>query len=317
MSRPQKLVAALALVAVAASGCAGGQRIYGPGQLRRELMRRAPERPEAGRVVPFEIPKEAAERAQEIVRTAKVVTDRAKVAALVAAMFDPAEFGLVYAEVETVGAARALERKSGNCLDLANVFIGLSRAVGIKSEYMDASHRMQETRELAGGMTLRSGHVTAAVDVGDERVGLDFARLGPVQRYRLMDDVEAVAHFHNNRGWDVIDKALAAGGAVDWDAALSEFEAAIAIEPGFAAAWNNAGIARARLGHRNEALQCYRQAVEASPTLAAPRVNLAALLLQMGAIEDAVSELEAALAAEPGEPRALKLLQAAKAGKAP
>ena len=304
-----------AVLLVAAGGCASApQRIYGPGQLRRELMRRAPERPELGKIVPFEIPAEAAARAQEIVKSAKALTERAKVTALVEAMFDPNDFGLVYAEVETVGAEQALKRRSGNCLDLANVFIGLSRAVGVRAEYMDASHQVHDTREVAGGLTLRSGHVTAAVDVGDERVGLDFARLGPVQRYRLMDDVEAVAHFHNNRGWDLIDEALVSQGKVDWEAALGEFEAAVAIEPGFAAGWNNAGIALARLGRRKEAIESYRQAAECNPKLAAPRANLASLLLQKGDVRAAISELEEALQAEPGNPRVLKLLQSAKAG---
>ncbi|HEY3444909.1 MAG TPA: tetratricopeptide repeat protein [Myxococcales bacterium] len=303
------------LLAMALGGCAAApQRIYGPGQLRRELMRRAPERPELGEIVPFEIPAAAAARAKEIVDGLRPpASDRAKVTALVEAMFDPAGFGLAYAEVETVGAERALRRRSGNCLDLANVFIGLSRAVGVRAEYLDASHRVHEVREVAGGMTLRSGHVTAAVDVGDERVGLDFARLGPVQRYRLMDDVEAVAHFHNNRGWDLIDRAMASGGAVDWEAALSEFEAAVAIEPEFAAGWNNAGIAQARLGRRRQALERYRRAAECNPKLAAPRVNLASLLLQMGDAQGAVSELEEALRAEPGDPKVLGLLRSAKA----
>ncbi|MGC4118112.1 MAG: tetratricopeptide repeat protein [Myxococcales bacterium] len=306
------------LLGVSLGGCAAAQhqRVYGPGQLRRELMRRVPERPELSATVPFELPPEVIAHAKEIVASGKKLTDRTKVSALVEAMFDPADFGLTYAEVETVGAQKALERRSGNCLDLASIFIGLARAVGVRAEYMDASHRVQETREVSGGITLRSGHVTAAVDVGDERVGLDFARLGPVQRYRLMDDVEAVAHFHNNRGWDLIDRALAAGATVDWQAALGEFEAAVAIEPDFAAGWNNVGIALARLGRRREAMESYRRAAEANPALVAPRVNLAALLLQMGEVQGAIAELEAALAAEPGDARVQKLLQTAQ-GAAP
>ena len=301
-----------ALVALLVAGCAPAhQRIYGPSELRRELMRRAPDVPEVARLVPFEIPPEVAARAVEAVLLS--TTDSDKVSALVRAMFDPFVFGLRYAEVETVGAAQALQRRSGNCLDLASVFIGLARAVGLRAEYMDASFRVHDTKDVPGGMALRSGHVTAEVDVGSERMGLDFARLGPVLRYRLMDDVEAVAHFHNNRGWDHIDRALAAGAPVDWGAALSEFEAAVAVEPGFAAGWNNAGLAAARLGRRDEAADRYRRAAELAPELAAPRVNLAALLLQRGDLGGALEELEAAVRAEPGDAHARRLLEEARA----
>lgn len=314
--RPSGALAVLLALAGSGSACAPvHHRIYAPADLRAELMRRAPERPDLAKVVPHEVPPEAVERARQVVAVARATTERARVSALVEAMFEPVAaggFGLRYEEAETVGAAAALLRGTGNCLDLASIFIGLARAVGLRAEYMDASHRVHDTREVAGGITLRSGHVTAAADLGGDRVGLDFARLGPILRYRLMDDVEAVAHFHNNRGWDGIDRALTAGTPVDWEAALSEFEAAVLLEPGFAAGWNNAGIAAARLGRRAEAIEDYRRAAEEAPGLAAPRVNLAALLLQVGEVAGAISELEAALKAEPGDPTATRLLASAR-----
>ncbi len=291
MSRPVGSAAVTALVALAASGCAAHRLAYAPDELRAELGRRAPGIPAGELVVPFEIDGAAAALARSIVSSAD--TDGGKVSRLAEAFFDPAAFGLVYAPGVTGGAAETLRRRRGNCLALASAFVGLARAAGLHAYYMDASVRVHETRVGEDGLAVNEGHVTAMVESGGTRFGLDFAQLGQIQWYRVLDDMEALAHFYNNRGFELVEDARERGAPVDWEGAAHQFRLAVLVMPDFARAWNNLGIADAHLGRTGEAIRHWREAIRRDPSLPAPRNNLGALLLESGD-RAALATLEAA-----------------------
>jgi tetratricopeptide (TPR) repeat protein len=293
LSRPLALAALLALLG-GTSGCAAARFAYGPAELRAEVARRAPHLPAAEIVVPYELAPEDRARAAEIVSQLRSVD--AKVQAIVAAMFDPGQLGLRYADVVTGSAAETLRARRGNCLALASVFVGLARAAGLEAYYIDASTRVHETTYHDDGMAVSSGHVTAMVVTPKGNVGLDFAHLGPFAWYRKLDDVEALAHFYNNRAFERIDEARARGAAVDWAAAALDFRRATEVKPGFALAWSNLGMAEADLGHVEEAIRDYEEAIRRAPALVAPRNNLGALLLRRGDAAGALRVLEAAVA---------------------
>jgi tetratricopeptide (TPR) repeat protein len=286
------LAAAAAALCAGGAGCAVQRGIYTAPQLRAEVARRAPGIPPAEVVVPFDVGDAARARAQEI--AGRLGTPQEKVRALVEAMFDPAAFGLAYASRVTGDAAETLRSREGNCLALASVFVGLARAVGLEARYMDASTRVHETVHGEDGITVSSGHVTAIVDVGKGSVGLDFARMGPVVWYRILDDVEALAHFYNNRGFERVDEARASGAPVDWEAAGADFRRAAQVLPGFARAWNNLGIAAEGAGREREAEGHFREATRRDPKLVAPRNNLGDLLLRRGDVAAAREVLEGA-----------------------
>jgi tetratricopeptide (TPR) repeat protein len=299
MPRPHPLALQLLwLVLGAAAGCGAPVRMaYTADELREQLARRAPALTQGEVVVPYEVDADQVALARTVVRNVRADTDR--VQALVAAMFDRKLFGLRYVEVVTASARDTLARKEGNCLGLASVFIGLARAIGLAAFYMDASTRVHETRGSSDGLTVNTGHVTAVVRVGKEDIGLDFARMGKVRWYRIIDDVEALAHFYNNRGFDLVERALAEGHPVAWEQASRDFRRAVLVLPGFARAWNNLGIAAARRGLVAEAIRDYRTAIERDPQLAAPRYNLGSLYLEEGDAAGAVALLEEAARMEP------------------
>jgi len=280
-------------------GCATTARqVYTPDELREALAAR-PEIPAADVVVPYELPPEALGRAQRLVVGAR--SDVEKVEILVQAMFDPAVFGLrrdALTTTTTTGA-EALEAGQGNCVALASVFIGLARAVGLDARYLDASSRVHERRYGEDGSTVHFGHVTALVNTGSERIGLDFARIGPFKWYQQLDDLEALAHFYNNRGYELMDRAREAGEPPDWAEAERHFRLAVAVKPGFARAWNNLGVAAARQGRLEEAAAGYRLASALDPAMAAPHANLGAMHLQAGRLEEALQELDAAARLDP------------------
>jgi tetratricopeptide (TPR) repeat protein len=293
MSHRLALAVSLAALLGGTSGCAArGRLARSPSELRAEVARRVPGIAPGDVVVPFEVGEAERARAREIVGNLETAGE--KVRALVAAMFDPDQLGLRYASRVTGDAAETLRAREGNCLALASVFVGLARAVGLEAYYMDASTRVNEVTHAEDGMTVSAGHVTAMVVTGNGNVGLDFARLGPVVWYRTLDDVEALAHFYNNRGYERIDQARASAAPVDWAQAALDFRRATQVAPGFARAWSNLGMAEAALGREDEAARDYREAIRHDPKLAAPRNNLGSLLLRQGDAADARTVLEAA-----------------------
>jgi tetratricopeptide (TPR) repeat protein len=281
------------------AGCATtAQQVYTPAALREALAAR-PEIPVADVVVPYELPPAALEKAQQLVAGAR--SDVEKVELLVQAMFEPAGFGLQRDALPTATTtgAEALATGQGNCVALASVFIGLARSVGLDARYVDASSRVHERRYGEDGSTVHFGHVTALVNTGNERIGLDFARIGPFRWYQQLDDLEALAHFYNNRGYELMDRAREAGEPPDWAEAERHFRLAVAVKPGFARAWNNLGVAAARQGRSEEAMAGYRRAVALDPAMAAPHANLGAMHLQAGRLAAALEELDAAARLDP------------------
>lgn len=294
-----RLVAGFALSAVCGgTACAIPKIVYTPGELEAEVARRVPGVPATAVVAPFQIDEAHAAAA----RTAIVgqSTDVERTRALVRLLFAPGGFHLHYAWGVTTAAEETLRRSEGNCLALAAVFVGLARAAGLHAVYIDASTRVHEMR-YANDLTVNAGHVTAMVASEHELIGLDFEQMGPIAWYRILDDLEALAHFYNNRGFELVEVAQERDESA-WLQAERDFRTAVQIAPRFARAWNNLGIAAARLGRPDEAIEHYRTAIESDPKLAAPRNNLGSLYFAQGRIAEAVEALDEASRLEPQGP---------------
>jgi tetratricopeptide (TPR) repeat protein len=92
--------------------------------------------------------------------------------------------------------------------------------------------------------------------------------------------------------------------------ALSLCGRAIKLRPGLATAHACHGVSRAQLGNRVGALQDLRRAVALDPQAVAARLNLAILLGQSGATEEAHAELQAVARLAPNDPSVKATLQA-------
>lgn len=282
----------------AASGCAPLSKLaYAPGELRAEVLRRARDIKPDEVVVPFELGSSYTARAQAVIRHSG--TDEDRMRALARALFDPAAFGLRYGPRATASAQEALRFSEGNCLAVASIFIGLARSVGLRAYYIDASIRLQEGRYGEAEIAVSTGHITAVVRVDAGDLALDIERIGPITRYRIIDDLEALAHFYNNRGFDRIEGQQEPARAAGWNGAARDFHLAVEVKPTFAPGWNNLGLAAARLGRYAEAIDDYRTASRLDPDLVAPLNNLGALYLQTGRPDAALEVLEAAASLDP------------------
>ncbi len=303
MPSPRVLWAALILASLAAAGCATTtpkkkqQLVYAPDELRALLAQRIPANEV---VIPFEISPEHARQAQQLV--AGVPDPNEKIRVLLDALLGPRGFRLRYMVGVPGTAEQAFAHGGGDCLAMASAFVGMARAVGLDATYMDASFQIQETEYLADQTTVKVGHITAFVRTTTDRYGLDFARMGRINWYEPIDDIEAVAHYYNNLGYILLESGGQGGTASGWAGAEHQFALATRVKPDFVRAWNNLGVARARLGRRDEARDAYRRAIAIDPKFPSPRLNLGVLLLEAGELRAASEQLEEAARLDPTAP---------------
>ena len=104
---------------------------------------------------------------------------------------------------------------------------------------------------------------------------------------------------HNNLG-----NALADAGR--GPEAISQYQAALRLEPGYAKAHNNLGIALAEAGRLPEAAAQYEEALRLRPDFAEARNNLGNALLQSGDTAEAIRQYRETLRLAPDFPAALR-----------
>jgi tetratricopeptide (TPR) repeat protein len=98
---------------------------------------------------------------------------------------------------------------------------------------------------------------------------------------------------------DYLNEALALERQGDYDAALTSYRLALRDKPDDARVLENMAIAYTKLSRHDEAVRCYRRALELQPSLSGAHYGLAFLLLRRGDRAAAESHLEAFLAAPP------------------
>jgi hypothetical protein len=291
-----------ALVSGAALGlaCAShGTYDYTPEGLRREVARRVAEIDPADVIVPFEVDAPTVARAQQLLAG---VGGEERVDALVAALRDPAGFGLRYEWATTGTAAETLVHGGGNCLALSSTLVGIARSLGFQAWYLEVIVADPQWR-MDGDVAVQADHVAAVVDSGQRRLFVDFSgRLARARRIRAMDDFEVLAHFYNNRGYELLHRAESEGAAVPWEQVARDFQLATRIQPSHARAWNNLGVARARQGDDRGARDAYETALALERGIQSAHLNLVALYLRAGELEKASAHLEAARRLDPRNP---------------
>ncbi|HWP03834.1 MAG TPA: tetratricopeptide repeat protein [Gemmatimonadaceae bacterium] len=110
-------------------------------------------------------------------------------------------------------------------------------------------------------------------------------------------DVDSAA-----RRIDYLKEALALERQGDLDAALTSYRLALREKPDDVRILENMAIAYTRLSRHDEAMRCYRRALEIDPGLAGAHYGLAFLLLRRGDRDGAARHLEAFLSAPPDGP---------------
>ena len=98
---------------------------------------------------------------------------------------------------------------------------------------------------------------------------------------------------------DYLREALGLEKQGDYDAALTSYRLALRDRPNDQRVLQNMAIAHSKLGQLDDAVRCYRRALELDPALAGAHYGLAFLLLKRSEPAEAVQHLEQFLAQAP------------------
>ncbi len=277
----------LAVAAVSACASSGRKTAYSPQELKRELATQVPPDRLQDLLVPHQVGPALVEQARQYVDGAS--SDHSKANRLVRAITDANQFGIEWKSIATTTARETVLNGRGNCLSLSALFVGLARGLGLSAYYVDASDRINSL-ERANDLLVRTGHIVATVRTERGWAMVDFT--GEISNYRMfnvIDDLEALAHFYNNRGYEWLATAKALKQEVPWEQARRDFSMATYVQRDFARAHNNLGVVYSHVGREQEARQAYLRAIEADNAFAEPRQNLGNLSLRQGEIDEALS----------------------------
>jgi tetratricopeptide (TPR) repeat protein len=84
-----------------------------------------------------------------------------------------------------------------------------------------------------------------------------------------------------------------------WEAAVEAYERVVAVDPAYAAAWNNLGLLQHRMGRYERARACYRSALEADDSCCQAAFNLGSLHEDLSDFPTAIGWYRRALEMEP------------------
>lgn len=137
----------------------------------------------------------------------------------------------------------------------------------------------------------RTGQTVLALDPGALSRAADAATATGLVRPLQPPAAQAELWFQRASEWDA-DPAR-------WEEAIEAYRRVVALDPGYAAAWNNLGLLLHRLGRYEEARRAYTAALEADPTLAEAAYNLGALEEDSGDTERAIACYRRAIELQP------------------
>jgi len=89
-----------------------------------------------------------------------------------------------------------------------------------------------------------------------------------------------------------------------WEDAIEAYQRVVAVEPSYAAAWNNLGLLHHRMGQYTEAQEAYEAALRAQPSCAEAAYNLGSLCEDLGELPASIRYYLRALELSPDYPDA-------------
>jgi Flp pilus assembly protein TadD len=129
-------------------------------------------------------------------------------------------------------------------------------------------------------------HVLAAHGPSASATVVDFARVSTDYiHFRVLSDLEAVAHYHNTQGYQALRRDAL-------DEALKRFDIAVALAPHLGWVHNNRGVALRRLGRFEQAEESLRRSIELDPDYSPAHANLAVVLRLTGRSAEAAKHLD-------------------------
>lgn len=187
---------------------------------------------------------------------------------------------LQYALAPTKNAVDTYRTRAGNCLSFVNLFVGVSRELGLTPYYVEVTDLQKWNHRE--GMVVSQGHIVAGMYLDGVLRTFDFLpyRQKAYRDFQPIDDLTAAAHYYNNLGAE----ALLGG---DLPRARELITTATRVAPRFDKAINNLGVIQARSGEPAKALETYQRGLAISPENPTILINMARALQQLGRGQEA------------------------------
>jgi Flp pilus assembly protein TadD len=264
----------LAVLLLALAGCVTPQKkSYTLGELQKVIDSRLSREEREQCAIPFAISPEIKRAAHEAVRN--LPDDYSRAVALVNQIVSATKLNVIYDRAVNRTADEVYQGKGANCLSFTNLFIAMAREVGMNSVFVDVTEVEDVSEE--GELIVHSGHICAGIYPSNSFALIDFAP-NPERhyaRYRIIDDIEAMANYYNNLGYEMaFYKQGNEDRGYERDADLRCYRLAVRIMPTFSKAYNNLGVAYVKRGQFREAEQAYKKAVVLEPELGEAHGNL-------------------------------------------
>jgi len=177
---------------------------------------------------------------------------------------------LKYDNEVTRTVAEVYRDRRANCLSFTLLFVAMARQAGLEAQVQEVGEVLAWYQDE--GVIYNANHVNVGVRTSMQWqvIDVDSNILAARNRPRGIEDTRAMAHFHNNRGAEL----MAAGDVASAHASLL---AALEDDPAFVPAWNNLGVLLLREGDATGAERAYLTGLRNKPDHAATLSNLIAL----------------------------------------
>jgi len=179
--------------------------------------------------------------------------------------------GMAYQEDATYTVAEAYATRKANCLTFTLLVLALAKEAGLEAYPQEVGETLS-WREV-DGTVYRDNHINAGVRVGAHRYTIDpaadliFLPRPPV----AVSHERLLAHYYNNVAVDRLQQ----GRMPD---ALNDMAAALAMDPGYATLWSNAGVLYLHNGDAAAAERAYARALALDPADASALFNMVQVL---------------------------------------
>lgn len=172
---------------------------------------------------------------------------------------DTRTLGFQYAPNLSLTASQAFRVRKGDCIAYTNLFIAISRYLGLPTYYVHVSEVLSHYEHR--GLFFTSSHVAVGYGTGPSAVVIDFTKSTSDWKlaiYRAVDDATAAALYYNNLAVD----AMMSGRLDDAEKMLRFL---IEQKPEVEETYNNLGVLLNRRARYQEALSVLQRGMKAFP----------------------------------------------------
>lgn len=188
-------------------------------------------------------------------RIRPIKTKVSKTKALHELLFDENEQHIRYDFKATHTAQQTFDRKSGNCISHAALYVAAARYLGLNADFQSVG--VPPTWEKQNNYYLVPGHLNVVVRLpGFRKATVEFVAMtfySPKKvKLEKISDLQVLSEFYNNLGADALERNEFLLGQAYFEKAIQVWEHSVA-------AWSNLGVSQRLRGNVLAAEQAYKK----------------------------------------------------------